>query len=128
MKKTMISTVLAAMVLSSGCSTIMSGKEQQISVNSNVKGATVLVNGAEIGKTPFVGKIAKPQSGSGNTLTLRAPGYEEKTVAVETAIEPTFFVNILSGGPFGSTTDYSTGSMYKLGDGNFNVDLEKSGK
>lgn len=128
MKKTLLSLAVASSLLAAGCSTIMSGKEQQISVNSNVKGATVLINGAEVGKTPFVGKIKKPEGGSGNTMTLRADGYQEKTIAVETNIEPTFFVNILSGGPFGSTTDYASGSMYKIGEGNFNIDLEKAGK
>lgn len=129
MNKFIARAVFSVAVLGvTGCASIMSGKDQQISVNSNVRGATVLINGAEVGKTPFIGKVSKPKNGEGNVITLRADGYEEKTVAVETTIEPTFWVNILTGGPFGSTTDYSSGAMYKLGDGNFNIDLTKSGK
>ena len=129
MNKILARAVFGAAVLgATGCASIMSGKDQQISVNSNVRGSTVLINGAEVGKTPFIGKVSKPKGAEGNIITLRAEGYEEKTVAVETSIEPTFWVNLLSGGPFGSTTDYSSGAMYKLGDGNFNIDLTKSGK
>jgi len=31
----------------------------------------------------------------------------------EKSVDPKFFVNILSGGSFGSTTDYSTEKMWK---------------
>lgn len=126
MKMTMkLAGVLASVAMVSGCASIMTGQTQQISVNSNVEGATVVLNGMEIGKTPFVGQIAKPKAGAGNTLTLRKDGYKDVTIAVGTEIEPTFWVNILSGGPFGSTTDYAGGAMYKLGDGAFTVPMEK---
>jgi hypothetical protein len=128
LKKLVATTSLGAIIALSGCAAIITGQTQQISVNSNVRGASVLINGKEVGKTPFVGVVQKPKAGDGNTITLRAEGYQEKTIAVGSSIEPTFWVNILSGGPFGSTTDYAAGSMYKLGDGAFQIDMDKVGK
>lgn len=124
-KSIRVFALLSAVVMATGCASIMSGQTQQISVNSNVEGATVIINGIEAGKTPFVGEIRKPKAGSGNTITLRKDGYKDATIAVGTEIEPTFWVNLLSGGPFGSTTDYAGGAMYKLGDGAFQVPMEK---
>jgi hypothetical protein len=129
MKKIFSSVVLTASVLAaSGCASIMSGEQQQLSINSNVRGAKVEINGVEVGTTPFLGKVNKPKSGDANVITLSAPGYDTKKVNVATEIEPTFWVNVLTGGPFGSTTDYQTGSMYRLGNGSFDIPLEKLGK
>jgi len=39
-----------------------------------------------------------------------------KETLLKKTIEPTFFVNILFGGSFGSSTDYYTGKMWKYQD------------
>lgn len=39
-------------------------------------------------------------------------------------VNPVFFVNILSGGAFGSTTDYATDAMWKYDD-NINLNCQK---
>ena len=47
-----------------------------------------------------------------------------KDILLKKEINPTFYVNILSGGAFGSTTDYSTDSMWQYDSTNLNVDCK----
>lgn len=106
--------------LGTGCATIVSGKTQNVTIDSNVKDAEVVVEGAVLGYTPYTGPIKR---GKDTTLLLRKPGYENKTVTLNTEVEPVFWGNILCGGVFGSTTDYSTGSMYKYSPATINIDM-----
>jgi len=48
----------------------------------------------------------------GEDLILKSSKCDGQTL-VSKKINPVFFVNVLSGGAFGSTTDYATGSMWK---------------
>ena len=110
----------AAAILSAGCATIVSGKTQNVTIDSNVKEAEIVVEGAVLGKTPYTGPIKR---GKDTTLLLRKEGYEPKTVTLNTEIEPVFWGNIFCGGFFGSSTDYGTGAMYKYAPATINIDL-----
>lgn len=123
-KITLFTLCLFALALG-GCATILKGKSQLVTISSNVQGATIEVNGREVGKTPFTGEIER---GSDTVITVRAANWQPKTVALDTEVEPIFFGNVIIGGVLGSTTDYSTGSMYKYSPTNINVDLERAGK
>ena len=105
------------------CASILSGKQQDFTVNSNVSGAKITLNGQSIGTTPYVGKIARSKEGA--ILEVSKPGYATKKYALKTKVNGFFWVNILSGGVFGSSTDYSTGAMFEYAPGVINVDLEK---
>lgn len=94
---------------SSGCATIISGSNQTLTVNSDVPGAQVLLNGIPLGVTPLIVSIKRGQEG---VLSVQAPGFQPFQAPVTKKINGIFFVNILSGGLFGSSTDYSTGAMY----------------
>ena len=123
MKKIALISVVA--LLATGCSTILNGKTQSITVDSNVKGAEVLINQVVVGQTPFTGQAPR---GAEPQITVRKAGYESKTIVAETGFEPVFWGNILIGGVFGSTTDNSTGAMYKYAPATFNVELKPEGK
>lgn len=123
MKK--IALIAALALVSTGCSTILNGKTQSISVDSNVKGAEVVINQVVVGQTPFVGQAPR---GATPQITIRKAGYESKTIVAETAFEPVFWGNIIFGGVLGSTTDNATGSMYKYAPATFNVELKPEGK
>ncbi len=127
MKRMSLVTLLVAMSLMAGCATILSGKTQNISINSNVDGADITLDGTLIGKTPFAGVINKPKGTAGSSITVSKAGYTSKTIMYGAEIEPTFWINILTGGPFGSTTDMATNSMYKYAPASINVDLVKLG-
>lgn len=109
MKKVLVLALLTAVVATSGCATILSGKTQKVNLTtSNGKSATVTMNG-ETHTAPGIVDIAR----KGVDATVNATGEcQGQTLAAKT-INPVFWVNILSGGAFGSTTDYSTDSMWQ---------------
>lgn len=113
---------ISALLLTTGCSTIVNGKTQSVSINSNVSDADIKVNGVKVGKTPFTGALERSSKA---IVEVSKDGYESKTVTLDTAFEPIFWGNIIVGGVFGSTTDASTGSMYKYAPATVQVDLVK---
>jgi hypothetical protein len=119
-----IALVLASTAFVSGCSTIVNGSRQSITVDSNVKGAEVLINQVVVGQTPFVGQAPR---GPAPQITVRKQGYESKTVVADTGFEPIFWGNIIIGGVIGSTTDAASGSMYKYSPAALNIELKPVG-
>ncbi|MGZ3790560.1 MAG: PEGA domain-containing protein [Bacteriovorax sp.] len=117
-----ICTLLVLLTLAS-CSSIIKGKSQLVSIDSNVKGADVIINGKTIGQTPFTGPIERDSS---STITVKKEGYTSKTITPTTEVEPVFWGNILCGGGVGSSTDLSTGAMYKYAPSTFQIDLAKA--
>ena len=109
-----------------GCATIISGSSQIMTVNANVDGAQVhLITeaGGEtlLGTTPLTTRVKRGQEGS---LRVSAEGYRSYQSALNKKINNVFWVNILLGGTFGSTTDYTTGAMYEYEPSTFMVSLQ----
>jgi hypothetical protein len=108
-----------------GCATIISGTSQIMTVNANVDGAEVhLVTEAGerlLGTTPLTTRVKRGQEG---TLRVRAEGYRLYESALNKKINTVFFVNILSGGVFGSTTDYTSGAMFEYEPSTYMVSLQ----
>jgi len=121
LRVSILAMTLAAAMAVAGCSTIVSGQEQALQINSNVSGADVLLNGVLIGKTPFSGQVKKSATAS---VTVRKDGFKERTVQLATEVEGSFWGNIIIGGLPGSSTDYGTGAMYKYAPNVIQVDLE----
>lgn len=103
----------------------MNGSTQPLNVDSNVRGADVLVNGTLVGQTPFSGEIKRAKN---ITLLVRKDGYEAATLNLEGSIVSSFWGNIIAGGGLGSTTDFATGSMYQIAPHSYNVDLRRAGE
>lgn len=123
MKKISLLFVVSSLAILTSCSSIIKGKSQVVSIDSNVRGADIVVNGVTVGQTPYNGPIARDSSTS---ITVKKEGYDSKTVTANTEIEPIFWGNIIFGGVLGSTTDMGTGAMYKYAPANFQIDLNKS--
>lgn len=106
------SVILLCIVLSS-CSSILNDKNQNINVVSS-------------NNTPIEGKIGLvPFKGPGIVPVERAK--QDKIIMVnnkkcvqqtllKSSVDSTFWINILSGGTFGSTTDYSSEKMWAYQD------------
>ena len=122
MKTLVIAVSVLVLLATTGCSTIVNGKRQIVSINSNVAGAQVTVNGMPVGQTPFAGEIERSSKA---IVQLNKEGYVTKTMTMDTSFEPIFWGNIISGGFFGSTTDGVSGAMYKYAPATIQVDLEK---
>lgn len=119
MKKNIViaSVALSTAVLFSGCATILSGESQKINLQSKEK-KTVSINGQQY-SAPGVVSVKRE-----NQDAIIKISECDKEILLKKEVNPTFFVNILSGGAFGSTTDYASDSMWQYDSANVNVDCE----
>ena len=111
-KSTVLLPILALFSLSlfiTSCATIATGTTQLVTINSNVDGATVSLDGVNVGKTPFTGEIKK----NGKVVTIEKEGYKTYTIALSSSLEGLFWGNIIIGGTLGSITDFASGAAYK---------------
>lgn len=109
--KKIITTALAASViaLTSGCASILNDDTQQVNIaTSNGKVIKVNVDGQEF-QAP--GIITLTRANSDKIITTTAAGCSPQTLAKK-EVDNVFWLNILSGGSFGSSTDYSTENMW----------------
>lgn len=94
-----------------GCGTIIHGGSQDVSVASDPSGATVEIDGTEVGDTPLTKSLDR---GSQHTIEISMDGYEEEQVIVDKSVDGWVAGNILFGGLIGLAVDAATGGMYKL--------------
>ncbi len=113
MQKLALSAALVSVALLSGCASILNEKTQQVNVSSsNGKAIKGTVDGV-----PFTGPgiVSLQRQKASKIFNVDTAGCAKQTT-VENDVDPKFFINILSGGTFGSTTDYSTEKMWKYSD------------
>src|SRR5882672_9180903 len=119
----LIYTVVAAISLT-GCASIISGSNQEVTFHSTPEGATVSVNGKTFGKTPLTTALKKK---AGQSLSFEKDGYKTVTLQLETRLDSWFWGNILLGGFFGSTTDELSGAAHEYSPNQYMVTLEPIG-
>lgn len=123
MKRSYLLALSATLLTLAGCATILGGSSQLLTVNSNISGADVFLNDTPLGKTPLSTSIKRGQEG---VLRVTAPGYQPYQIALNKKISTLFWVNLLSGGAFGSTTDYMSGAMYEYEPSTYMVSLQRT--
>lgn len=107
------SIVIAVASLTSGCATILSEDTHKINVStSNGQKIDVKVDGAT---QQAPGVITLTKENADKVLLTDADGCTGET-HLNKEIEPTFWVNILSGGVLGSSTDMGSKKMWKYQD------------
>ncbi|MBB1162828.1 adenosine deaminase [Aquariibacter albus] len=105
--------LIAAAVGATGCASILNDETQLVNVSAS--------NGRDIQGTidgvPFKGPGPVPfKRAKGSRIVTAETEGCAKVTAVEGTVDPKFFINILSGGVFGSSTDYGTEKMWKYAD------------
>jgi uncharacterized protein YceK len=110
-KKISCSLILGTLLLVTGCASIVSGTTQPISFNSTPIGARVLINGADMGKTPLTLELKRKQS---YAVAINLDGYKPETMNIERGLNGWVWGNIIFGGLIGVVVDAASGSMYKL--------------
>lgn len=97
-------------MLAQGCATIIDGKEQVVTFNSEPEHATVMISGIKIGETPLSVPIKRDDN---VILELKKDGYKTHKAALGTKTNSWVFGNIIFGlsGLFSTTTDNQTGAM-----------------
>jgi len=118
MKKTLYFALpLVGAMMFSGCATILDGQTQTINLTAS-KPKTVYINGQQFSAP---GVVALQRSNKDAIINIKDCN---KQLVLQKSVNPTFFVNLLSGGAFGSTTDYATNAMWQYDQTNINVDCK----
>lgn len=102
-----VALMYASLLSLTGCASIVSGRTQEVTFKSVPDGATVVINGKEMGKTPFTTALDRK---SDQTIIFQKDGYKSETMPLATTMNGWFFGNIVLGGLVGSTTDLVTGA------------------
>lgn len=104
---------LATIVGMTGCATILNEDFQKVNVVSSDGRA---IEGT-IDGTPFQGPgiVDVKRANEDKIVMVDTAGCVQETVATK-SVDSVFFVNILSGGAFGSTTDFASEKMWKYDD------------
>jgi hypothetical protein len=115
MKK--IIPVVACAILLAGCASIISGTSQAVTIDSNVAGATVAIEGNVVGQTPFSGKIPRKRE---SVALVSKPGYAAQPVVLSTSFNPVAILSIFWDY---STTDCLTGACWEYAPNTYYVNL-----
>jgi len=120
-----IQTTMGFLVVAAvtGCATLTSGTTQVVVFNSTPTGATVLLDGMELGNTPLTLELKKKD---GQHLEIRKSGYKSYSTVMSTQTDPMFWGNILIGGLPGSTTDAASGAAYQYAPEHYVITLEST--
>ena len=113
--KKLVALLMTATILS-GCASIIKGKTQNINVmtsdGSEVEATIFTKNGMRETKLPQLISVQKDSQDI--TIQVKDGKCNSETVSVaKSSIEPWFWGNLLTGGILGSTTDSTTGAMWK---------------
>jgi len=112
--------LLFMIILTNGCATVISGKTQQMTFNSEPAGAKVTISGRQIGLTPITTVLDRKKD---QVLVIEKEGYKPVTMQLTTSLNSWFWGNILIGGLIGSTTDGITGSVNEYAPSQYFVPL-----
>jgi len=108
-KKLLKSLVLVfCVILFASCATIIRGKYREITIESNIPGALVELNGVELGYTPFRGKV-----GRGGIIKVSKPGYFAKDFEVTKKINNKAFTGGNIGLGFAAASPYFLAGLYE---------------
>ena len=103
----------ACVALLSGCATIINDKTQRVNVTtSNGAKVSAAIDGMPV-EAPGVAVVTRAKA---ERMVTTSDSRCAQTTAMPSTVDNVFFINILSGGLFGSTTDYATDKMWKYQD------------
>lgn len=112
-----------AMVLASGCASIVDGGDKSVRIHSNPAGAKVTISDKDgkevcVQNTPAVVTLRRHHGyfdGEKYKLLFEAPGYYPSEVEVKSVLNGWYFGNLFFGGAIGLLgVDPATGAMWTL--------------
>ncbi|MFQ3265992.1 MAG: hypothetical protein ACI9U5_001871 [Colwellia sp.] len=113
MKFKAIFTLAIATLFASGCSSILTEDTHKMNVStSNGKKIEVQIDGT----TQIAPGIINVNKENKDKILVTNDESCTGSTQLTKQIEPTFFINILTGGVWGSSTDYGTEKMWKYQD------------
>jgi hypothetical protein len=113
---------VGALLLLSGCATLFSGTDDDITFDSEPQGAQVLIDGIVVGTTPTTVVVDRP--GLEETdVTVQLEGYEPLRFELDTEFNNTAILNVFFWPGF--VIDVLTGALFKYDKKSYTVDLEE---
>lgn len=113
MKKILGLSVVASVILMTGCASILNDRTQMVNITAS-NGAKVSANvDGKVFQTPSI--VGLERSKLDKIITTSDSNCNPQTLAPH-KIDSIFFINVLSGGAFGSTTDFATEKMWRYED------------
>jgi hypothetical protein len=111
----------AAVLLSGGCASIVSGRKATVAIDSYPSNAHVVVHdktGREVASVNTPGVVSLNRNGrwflpAHYTATIEAPGYQTAEVPIRSTINPWILGNVVVGGVPGLIVDDATGACWK---------------
>jgi uncharacterized protein YceK len=122
----------AAVVVLSGCASIISGRTASVQINSNPSHADVVIHdkhGREVltTHTPATVELKRKDRllwPARYTATIRKPGYQTAKVPIRSTVNPWVLGNVVFGGIPGLVVDSATGAGWKPQVASIQRDLE----
>jgi hypothetical protein len=111
-------------LLLSSCATLFSKSEDEVRFKTSPPGATVYLDGDEVGVTPFTLVVRRKMAT--HQVTIKKEGYESQTFTLMKSLTPASFFNCTSLLSWG--TDALTGKMFEYSPNSYFVDLAKKGR
>jgi outer membrane murein-binding lipoprotein Lpp len=110
MKKILLPAALLGVLTASGCATVMNEDTQSINVRtSNNSKITTSIDGRPV---DIPASISVRRANKDLVIYTTAENCVRET-RIGTSVDSVFFVNMLSGGSSGSTTDYASSNMWE---------------
>lgn len=112
--------VLFSITLTS-CASLFTGTSDNITINSEPEGATILVEGIDYGSTPATISVKRPGL-SDKQITLQLDGYEDRVFTLQKEFNVVSIINL--GNILAWGIDIGTGAVMKYNPRNYNMELK----
>lgn len=109
--KSFVFLIFAALLLFSGCSTMINTTTQEVELKSNPANAKIIIDGKKFGTTP---QIVNLERGAHHIVKFELQGYETYEVQITNRLSHWVWLNTFNGFIPGFTIDWLNGSMYNL--------------
>lgn len=113
--------VFILLLVQTGCASIVSGREQTVSIRSNPAGADVEIDGMSTGKTPLTTDLKRKKR---HQIKIKKDGYLEESRVTKKGFNWWHLGNVLIGGIIGIIIDFATGAVYDVDPDEINVSLK----
>jgi len=115
--------MLAVLIISSGCATVIKGTTQGIPISSDPLGADILIDGMLVGSTPALVEVKRKRD---HLVVIQKRGYAPKSVALVKNVGGAVWGNILNGVIIGWGVDAASGAQNNLYPSTISIKLEPS--
>lgn len=122
MHRTTVVTLVACSFALTACASIMRGTHQDIGISSTPTSASVTIDNAASGQTPYVAKLSRKDN---HIIHIAADGYQPADLTLTRSVSGWVWGNLLFGGLIGLAVDAITGGLYKLTPDQLNATLAK---